>query len=177
MIKGKAVGTLYPLITKVDPVVTLADSKDDNATLWHKRLGHFGASGMIILHSNKVLTGVFDLNFDFCEDCVLGKQKRVTFTKDGRNKRTRRLELVHTDVWGPAHEKSYGGNSYFLTFIDDFSRKTWVFTIRQKADVFNTFKIWKAKVENKSGCKLKCLLSDNGGEYCNKEFDSYCEEK
>ena len=81
-------------------------------------------SGMRILHSKKVLTGIIDSNFGFCEDCVLGKQKQASFIKVGREMKSKRLELVHTDVWGPAHDISFGGNLYFVTFIDDFSRKT-----------------------------------------------------
>jgi hypothetical protein len=59
------------------------------------------------------------------------------------------------------------------TFIDDATRKTWVYYIRQKSDAFDTFKKWKALIENETGKILKCLRSDNGGEYCSKEFDDY----
>ena len=52
--------------------------------------------------------------------------------------------------------------------------KTWVYCIQKKSDVFNTFKKWKALVENETGKKLKCLRSDNGDEFCSKEFDNYC---
>ena len=51
--------------------------------------------------------------------------------------------------------------------------KTWVYFIKQKSDVFETFKKWKALVENEIGKKLKCLRSDNGGEYCSKVFEEY----
>lgn len=80
---------------------------------------------------------------------------------------------MHTDVWGPAHVSSLGGSKYYVTFIDDATRKTWVYCIQKKSDVFNTFKKWKALVENETGNKLKCLRSDNGGEYCIKDFDNY----
>ncbi|KAG9444911.1 hypothetical protein H6P81_016251 [Aristolochia fimbriata] len=111
------------------------------------------------------------------KDCVLGKQKRVSFNKDGREKKSNRLDLVHTDVWGPAQGKSFGGNLYFVIFIDDYSRKTWIYTLKEKSNVFNVFKYWLARVENETGLRLKCLLSDNGGEFCNKEFDSYCAKR
>ena len=51
--------------------------------------------------------------------------------------------------------------------------KTWVYCIHKKFDVFDTFKKWKALVENETRKKLKCPRSDNGGEYCSKEFDNY----
>jgi hypothetical protein len=56
----------------------------------------------------------------------------------------------------------------------DATRKTWVYFIRQKSNVFDTFKKWKDLVENETGKSLKCLRSDNGGEYYKKEFDDYC---
>jgi hypothetical protein len=103
------------------------------------------------------------IDLDFCEHCVYGKQKRVRFLIVGKEKKGERLELVHTDVWGPSQVLSLGGSHYYVTFIDDATRKTWVYCIRQKYDVFDTFKKWKALVENEIGKRLKCLRSDNGG--------------
>eukprot|EP00253_Pinus_taeda_P027437 PITA_27437 len=76
----------------------------------------------------------------------------------------------------PAQVSSLGGSRYYFTFIDDATRKTWIYCIRNKYDVFDTFKKWKALVENEIRKRLKCLRSDNGGEYCSKEFDRYCLE-
>ena len=50
---------------------------------------------------------------------------------------------MNTDVWGPYHVQSLGISNYYVTFIDDATRKTWVYFIRQKSDVFPTFKKWK----------------------------------
>ena len=81
---------------------------------------------------------------------------------------------MHIVVWGPTQVSSLGGSKCYVTFIDDATRKTWVYCIQKKSDVFNTFKKRKALVENETGKKLKCLRSDNGGEYCNNEFGNYC---
>jgi len=83
---------------------------------------------------------------------------------------------VHIDVWGPAQVSSLNGSHYYVTFIDDATRKTWIYCIQNKSDIFDTFKKWKALVEIETGKKLKCLRSDNGGEYCGKEFDRYYSE-
>jgi transposase InsO family protein len=104
----------------------------------------------------------------------LWKTKESQISQSRKEKKNERLELVHTDVWGPTQVSSLGGSRYYVTFIDDATRKTWVYCIRQKYDVFDTFKKWKALVENETGKSLKCLRSDNGGEYCSKEFDDYC---
>jgi len=71
---------------------------------------------------------------------------------------------------------SIGGNKYFLTFIDDFSRKTWIYLLKSKDEVFHYFKIFKAFVERYSGKLIKMMRSDEGGEYKSNEFKRHCEE-
>jgi hypothetical protein len=80
------------------------------------------------------------IDLDFCEYCVYGKQKRVIFLRVGKEKKSERLELVHIDIWGPYQLSSLGISHYYVTFIDDATRKTWLYLIRQKYDVFYTFK-------------------------------------
>ncbi|MGV7994907.1 DDE-type integrase/transposase/recombinase, partial [Mycobacterium kansasii] len=80
------------------------------------------------------------------------------------------LELVHTDVWGSTQVLSLGGSRYFVSFIDDASRKLWVYFLNHKSDVFDVFKKWIVLVENETDKTVKCLRSDNGGEYCDKKF-------
>ncbi|KAK3030992.1 hypothetical protein RJ639_035743 [Escallonia herrerae] len=105
---------------------------------------------------------------------VVSMESKSSFRRDGKEKKIERLELVHTDVCGPTMIMSLGGNFYFISFIDDASRKTWVYAIREKSDVYHTFKKWKALVENETGNKIKCLKSDNGGEYRDGGFQKFC---
>ena len=88
--------------------------------------------------------------------------------KSGKKKKNEKLKFVHTDICRLAPVSSLGGSHYYVTFIDDATRKVWVYLLRQKFDVFQNFKKWKCLVENETGKKLKCLISDNGGEYCSK---------
>jgi len=71
---------------------------------------------------------------------------------------------VHNYVGGPTQVSSLGGCHYYVIFIDDATRKTWVYCIRQTSNVFDTFKKWKALFENETGKRLKGLKYDNGGE-------------
>ena len=63
---------------------------------------------------------------DFCESCVYGKQKRLSFLESGKKKKNEKLELVHIVVWGQAQVSSLGGSHYYVTFIDDAIRNVWV---------------------------------------------------
>ena len=68
---------------------------------------------------------------------------------------------------------SFGGARYFVTFIDDFSRKMWVYILKSKDQVLNKFEEWMAFVETHTDHKVKILQSDNGGEYTSKAFDTF----
>jgi len=87
------------------------------------------------------------------------------------------LDLIHTDVWGPSQVASIGGAKHYVIFIDDFSKKVWVYFLKQKSVVFQKFKKWKTMVKNQQGRKMKVLRSDKGGEYTFKEFKDYLVSK
>ncbi|KAH9722865.1 Dipeptide epimerase [Citrus sinensis] len=70
-----------------------------------------------------------------------------------------------------------GGVKYMVTFIDDYSRRCWVYSIKKKSDVFPLFQEYKARVELESRKKIKCLSTDNGGEYTDDEFLSFCKQE
>ena len=99
------------------------------------------------------------------------------FLEDCKKPKKEKLELVHSDVWGPASVPSHGGLRYYVTLIDDSNRKVWVYFMKNKSDVFMTFKKWKSQVELDSSCKVKCLRSDNGGEYVSHEFNNFYVEQ
>ena len=79
-----------------------------------------------------------------------------------KSPKAERLELVHTDVWDMATVSSLGGSLYFVTFIDDASRKVRIYFLKQKSDMFDVFKKWLAQVKNETCLKFKCLKSDMG---------------
>ena len=86
------------------------------------------------------------------------------------------LEIIHMDLCGPMRVHSHGGSRYFATFIDDDTRWCEVRFLRSKNEVFSAFKIFKAMAENLLERKIKYIQTDNGTEYCNKEFDDYLAE-
>jgi transposase InsO family protein len=90
------------------------------------------------------------------------------------NKEKPILELIHLDVCGPMPSTSLNGYVYYVSFIDDYSHKTWVYFLKSKDEVFGKFKEFKALIENLSKRKIKILRSDNGGKYTSKEFVIFC---
>jgi transposase InsO family protein len=68
---------------------------------------------------------------------------------------------------------SMGESGYFVTFIDDYSRKVWVYFIKSKDQLFNVFKTFKAMVKNQTGITIKALRSDNGTEYTSTQMQKF----
>ena len=121
MAHGKKTSTLYMTSSPRDTIV-VADASTDTS-LWHRRLGHMSEKGMKILLLKGKLPKLKSIDFDMCESCILGKLKNVSFLKTDRTPKVEKLELVHTDLWGPSPVASFGGSRYYITFIDDSSRK------------------------------------------------------
>ena len=169
--RGKKTGTLY-VTSNLENIVTVADA-DGKSNLWHQRLGHMSEKWMKTLLSKGKLPDLKNVDVGLCEDCIFGKQKKVSFTKIGKTPKAERLELVHTDVWGPSPVSSLAGSLYYVTFIDDSTRKLWVYFLKKKSEVFDTFRKWKAMVENETGLKIKRVRSDNGGEYRDNRFREF----
>nr|GEW15436.1 hypothetical protein [Tanacetum cinerariifolium] len=94
--------------------------------------------------------------------------KETLYTSSGKGKDL--LGLIHTDVCGPFMIMSRQGASYFVTFTDDFSCYGYVYLLKHKHEVFETFKVFQKEVENQLGKTIKSLRSDRGGEYMSQEF-------
>jgi len=151
---------------------------NDESWLWHMRYGHLGFDNLKLLSNNKMVNGLPKINHpnQICEGCMLGKQHREPFPIGYAWRAKKHLQLVHTDIAGPFDVDSYGGKKYFLTFIDDFSKKTWVYFLLHKSEVLEKFVDFKRMVEKESGCYLKCIRSDRGGEYTSNTFEKFCRE-
>ncbi|MCO5571443.1 hypothetical protein L7F22_025183 [Adiantum nelumboides] len=154
-----------------------ANAKISTTKLWHERFGHLS----IVVLKEMYKTGmVADLPFimdlpDVCEACMMGKQHRQPFPQEASRAKAP-LELVHTDLCGKMNTTALGGSSYFMTLIDNYSRRTWVYFLKGKDEAFAKFKEWHVLVEKETGNKLKKLRSDRGGEFTSSEFADYCKQ-
>ena len=84
--------------------------------------------------------------------------------------------MIHSDLMGPFPHPSIRKASFFLICVDDFSRFTWIYFLKEKFEVFQHLKDFKALVETQSGKKIKVLRTDNGGEYVNHEIHNLFHE-
>ncbi|KAL4308261.1 hypothetical protein GQ457_01G050660 [Hibiscus cannabinus] len=148
----------------------------NDSWLWHLRYGHLGFSGLKLLSKAKMVNGLPEINSpnQLCEACIKGKQHRQSFEVGWRARRP--LEIVHTDIAGPFDIPSLGGNRYYLTFIDDYSRKCWVYVLKEKSEALAKFKEFKAMSEKQSDQFIKILRSDRGSEYTKNLFEDFCKE-
>src|SRR4051812_29728782 len=140
--------------------------------IWHMRLDHVSERGLVKLGKQNLLGGDKVEKLKICEPYLLGKSCRVKFNK-GIQRTHGSLDYIHADLWGPARCASHSGARYFLSIVDDYSRKLWVFIQKTKDETFENFKSWKTLVENQTGRKVKRLRTDNGLEFCNEAFDSF----
>jgi hypothetical protein len=122
--KVKKIGKLFLLEgrTESDHATIVYKNDNDFVRLWHQWLGHMRERGLKVLYDHTLLPSLKSLNLDFCKNYIYGKQDRQRFIP-GRHTSEGILDYIHSDVWGPSPSILYGGSSYFVTYIYDFSRK------------------------------------------------------
>jgi transposase InsO family protein len=157
------------------PSVFVAHS-DDLSKLWHEWFGHLNYCLWQQLCNQHMVTGLPLVSFrdGVCVGCVLGKHYRDNFDKCASWHASTPLQLVHSDLCGMFSSASFSGCKYFLTFIDEFSRCTWVYFLIHKSEVFDMFLDYKALVKKQFGHQLQRLRTNSGGEYVSNKFTSYC---
>lgn len=165
---GSLINGLFKLNMISSDAALSVTNDNHNVKLWHRRLGHMAVTNMHFIKNAS------NLKFN-CKICAEGKHSRSSFPVNG-SRASDLLELIHTDVCGPMSTASLGGNKYYVSFIDDYSRMTKVYMIKNKSQVFDCFVNYKSLVENQLDRKIKKIRSDNGGEYCNAKFKRLCEE-
>lgn len=166
---------IYKLCAPIESICMIAN--ETNAMLWHRRFGHVNYGTLCKL--NDAVDGICvngdDAQIKQCKVCDLGKQHRNPFPIS-ETRSTKILELIHTDLCGPMENKSIGGARYMLTFTDDFSRKTFLYFLKEKSQVYKIFTEFRKRVEIETESKIKCIRSDNGMEYMSAIFDDYCKQ-
>ncbi|GKA12751.1 chrysanthemyl diphosphate synthase [Tanacetum coccineum] len=167
---------MHNLVSNVNSIYNVSNKRAkhnlDSTYLWHCRLAHIRKKCIENLQQEGLLKSTDNESFDQCVSCLSGKMTRKPFLH--RTERaTDLLGIIHTDVCGPLRHVSRQGASYFITFTDDYSRYDYVYLLKHKHEVFETFKVFKNEVENQLGKTIKALQSDRCGEYISQEFKDY----
>eukprot|EP00253_Pinus_taeda_P027763 PITA_27763 len=143
---------------------------------WRRRFAHLHYKALTDVRQMVTMILEFKLEQEgVCPGCAKGKLKRGPFPSS-HSKTSDILQLVHSNISGMMPVNSLGGYLYYLTFIDDYSRKTWIYFLKKKDEVFSWFRHFKALIENQIETKIKILRTDNGTEYESNEFHDFCKE-
>lgn len=189
ILRFNQVGNLYPLevnITNqpsssnsiVHPsnsfVINKGSIKD--AIKWHHCMGHLNHQTWKEMRKIDINIPQNISNIPLCVSCLAGKQHKLPFLKGSTTRANNLLELIHSNLCGPMQTTSIQGYKYFVTYINDYSRFTAIYFLKTKTsqELLNTFQFYKAYAENKINLKIKCLRSDNGGEYIFHQFNEFC---
>lgn len=147
-----------------------------DCNLLYKRMGHLTihALKLIMNQLNSKFVMTKNLKPDFCNACQFGKSHMQHFPSL-ETTTTQALELLHADLWGPAPLLFSQGYQYYISFLDDYTKFTWIFPLIAKSQALQIFTDFKHMVENKFNTKIKCLQIDYGGEF--RPFVSYLASK
>ncbi|KAM2798566.1 hypothetical protein COP1_003513 [Malus domestica] len=158
---------------RVNQVSSGHNNKVKRIWLWHRQLGH-ASFGYLRKLLPSLFNGISDSDFQ-CQDCILAKSHRTSYHLS-LNKRSVPFELIHSDVWSPLPIATRHGIRWFVTFVDDCTRVTWLYTMKQKSDVGQIFQQFYRMIGNQFSLPIKVLRSDNGGEYLNFELSQFFAE-
>ena len=131
---------------------------------WHKRLGHpaLPVVQKILRDFNLPVSNKKD-HLLVCDACQMAKSHQLPYSRS-TSESTAPLELIFSDVWGPG-PVSVGRQKYYVSFIDDFSKFSWIYLLKNKSDVFEKFRLFQAHVERLFDRKIIAMQTDWGGEY------------
>ena len=104
----------------------------DDSWLWHLRLSHLNFRDMSLLRSKEMLTSIPPIKIlkKICDNCLISKQPRNSFSNFTTSKASEKLHVVYLDICGSLNTPSLGGNRYFVSFVDNLSRKVWLYPIK-----------------------------------------------
>jgi histone deacetylase 1/2 len=164
LFRGPCYGGLYPLVS-----LATGSSKKAFITIkplsskWHLRLGHPSSFVVQQILRNHNISHSHEINPYVCDSCQLAKSHQLPYPVSS-SVSTVPLEQVFSDIWGPA-PTSVGKNSYYVSFIDDYRKFSWIYLLKKHSDVYQAFLHFQQYVEQKFDKKIITMQTDWGGEY------------
>jgi hypothetical protein len=133
-----------------------------SSLLWHARFDHRNYASLYLLRKNSIFgLPTIPRKLKQCDASNLVKHIKQPF-HDSTSRACRKLELIHSDLYIPMHISSTMGNKFITSFIDDYTRMCWVYSLKYKSQDFETFKIFHVWIQNESQSCIGSLHTDNG---------------
>lgn len=140
-------------------VVTGCNNVLSEQSLWHSRLGHV-SDEILKLFANKNSLHLTSHSSKDCMVCPLSKFRRLSFISNNHYSESP-FDLIHVDTWGPYQHATHDGKHYFLTIVDDSSRFTWLYLMKNKSEATQLIKNFFVFVKTNFDKPIKQLRSDN----------------
>lgn len=174
---GKLTNGLYILQEFVTHKANFAKQSDKLCIHdWHRRLAHRNLDDIKKMTSYGLKINVCKCNDD-CEACIMGKMQRKSFPKRSLSPAREMLDVIVTDVCGKMPKSSIAGKDYFVTFIDEFTRYSYVYFLKEKSEVPDVLIRFVEMIKTRFGKKPKIIRSDRGGEYVNGKVQTYLQQQ
>ena len=143
---------------------------ESQVMLWHYRLSHPNFA-----YIEKLFPQLF-INKKFrsyqCEICQLAKHTRHVYSSL-QYKPSHPFLVIHSDIWGPPCVKNINVTRWFVTFIDDHTRTTWTFLMKEKYETATIFQFFRTMISTKFKSQIHVLKTDNAKDYFNSILGSY----
>jgi transposase InsO family protein len=155
-------------------------AKTNMGWLWHCRLAHVGMKNLYKHLKGEHILGLTNVHFEkdrVCSACQAGKRVGAHHPHKNIMTTDRPLELLHMDLFGPIAYISIGGSKYCLVIVDDYSRFTWVFFLKEKSQTQDTLKGFLRRAQNEFELRIKKIISDNGTKFKNSQIECFLEKE
>src|SRR5438270_6556877 len=149
------------------PAISLSATSE----LWHHRLGHLSDARLRTLSTSGVLGNISSISSNKCETCRFAKQIATSFSSSDHISNAC-FDLVHSDVWGPSPVSSISGYAYYICFIDDFSRYTWVYLMRHRSEVLQIYTDFTNMIFTQFQRRIKIFRSDGAKEFLSSSMQN-----
>ncbi|KAA0025466.1 Retrovirus-related Pol polyprotein from transposon TNT 1-94 [Cucumis melo var. makuwa] len=174
---GRKVGRLFELLSLQVPSPSISAPVTDSDTYqWHLRLGHASPEKLRHLISINNLNSITKFVPFNCLNCKLAKQPALSFSTS-TSICDKPFDLIHSDIWGPAPTSTVHGYRYYVLFIDDFSRFTWIYFLKHRSELSRTYIEFANMIRTQFSCPIKTLRTDNALEYKDSTLLSFLSQQ
>nr|GEW16119.1 zinc finger, CCHC-type [Tanacetum cinerariifolium] len=169
---------LYSIRLQIEAPICLLANVDNQAWLWHARLGHLNFDNINKIIRKNLVDGIprIDHAGQVCDACLLGKHSRTPFPNQAKFISKNPLDLVYGDLCGPISPATHSGKKLIFLLVDDCTRFMWAYFLTSKDETLSTFKEFRPWIEMELRIRIRMLRTNKGGEFTSNEFTRYCKE-